>query len=80
MTISIQEQLALAKQKAPADKESFDIQRFGQYYDLNDDRGELRITPEVIEDFEIQYYLLFPELKTLQELAEKRHWLEANGG
>lgn len=80
MTMSIQEQLALAKQKALADKEPFDIQGFGQYYDLNDDRGTLRITPEVIEDFEIQYYLLFPELKTLRELAEKRQWLEANGG
>ncbi len=80
MTTSIQEQLALAKQKALASKEPFDIQRFGQYYDLNDDHGTPCITPEVIEDFEIQYYLLFPELKTLQEFAEKRQWLEANGG
>lgn len=62
------DEVAAAKQNTP-DKQPFDINMFGNLYNLRDDDGELRITPELVEDYEAEYYLKNPDIKSLQDFA-----------
>lgn len=73
------EKVVLVKQNTP-DKQPFNIEAFGGLYNLRDDDGELRITPEVVEDLEAEYYLKNPNLKSMQEFAERRRKLDAEAG
>ena len=36
--------------------------------------------PEIAAELEREYWLRFPEVKTLREFAEKRAWLDARSG
>lgn len=65
------EKVAAAKQSAP-DKESFDIAKLGEFYSTRGDSGEVLATPEIIEEYEAEYYLKYPEIKSLQEYAARR--------
>lgn len=67
--------IAYIKQNTP-DKEIFGIQKFGEFYNLRGDDGELLITPEIIEEYEVEYYLKNPNLKSLQEYADYRKNLD----
>lgn len=71
------ELIALAKQSS-LDKEAFDIAGFGEFYST---RGELSgiplITPEVVEEYEAEYYLKYPKIKSLQEYAMLRKELDS---
>lgn len=69
------EKVALAKQNIP-DKQPFNIESFATLYNLRDDDGKLRITTEVVEDYEAEYYLKNPDIKSLQEFAEQRRKLD----
>lgn len=68
--------VAVVKQNAP-DKQPFDIEAFGNMYNLRDDDGNLRVTPEVVEDFEAEYYLKNPDLKSMQEFVDRRRELDS---
>lgn len=70
------EKVALAKQNTP-DKQPFNMEIFGSLYNLRDDDGELRITPELVEDYEVEYYLKNPNIKSVEEFAERRKKLDA---
>jgi len=69
------ERVALAKQNTP-DKQPFDIEAFGGLYNLRDDDGQLRISPELVESYEAEYYLKNPDVKSLAEFAELRKKLD----
>jgi uncharacterized protein YciW len=69
------EQITAAKQVAP-DKEIFDITKLGEFYSTRGDNGEVLATPEVVEEYEAEYYLKYPEVKSLQEYAARRTELD----
>lgn len=71
-------QLEIAKEQCPEDKEKFSIEEFQKIYDLTNDNGESIITPGVIEDLEIQYYLTYNNVKSMKEFAELREYLDGN--
>lgn len=68
------EAIVLAKQD-PA-KQPFDIEAFGSIYNLRGDDGELRITPDLIEEYEAEYYLENPDIKSIEEFADHRRRLD----
>jgi hypothetical protein len=61
-------EMAKVEQK---EKEPFDIQKLAEYYDLTDDHGKLRVSPERIERLEMEYYLDNPDAKTLKDFGER---------
>lgn len=74
----LRSQLEAAKINCPSDKELFSIDVFKGLYDLTNDRGESIITPEVVEDLEVQYYLKNKDFKTMKEFAEYRDFLDGH--
>lgn len=66
--------------ESTTDKELFDIQKFGEVYNLRGDDGELLVSPEIIEEYEVEYYLKNPNLKSLQEYADHRKNLDRQEG
>ncbi len=66
--------------KSNNQKEVFDIQKFGEIYSLKGDNGEPLISPEIIDEYEVEYYLKNPNLNTLQEYAEYRKKLDSQEG
>ncbi|GEM_PF-1693072 len=72
------EKVAQAKQNTPG-KQPFDIETLGGMYDFRDDDGKLRITPELVEEFEAEYYLKNPDITSLEEFAERRRKLDEQG-
>jgi hypothetical protein len=70
------EQVAAAKQAAP-DKEIFDITHLEEFYSTRGDNGEPLVMPEVVEEYEAEYYLKYPEIKSLQEYAARRNELDS---
>ena len=69
----------LAAAKQDPDKERFDLQKLSRFLDVRsriarDDRAEIG------DELEREYYLRFPELKSLEAYAERRRWLDANEG
>ena len=70
------EKIVIAKQGTP-DKEPFDITKLGEFYSTRGDNGEILATPEVIEEYEAEYYLKYPEIKSLQEYAARRRELDS---
>jgi len=73
------QRLKEAKEAEPA-KESFDIRKFGELFDLSDDHGQVSLPPERIEELEMEYYLNFKDAKTLEEFAEMKADLAARSG
>ena len=69
--------LAAAKSQQ-AGKEAFDIAKLAELYDLTDDSGRERLSPEKAERLEMEYYLDNPDAKTLAEFAKIREDLDAN--
>lgn len=69
------EKVNLAKKNTP-DKQPFNIDAFGSLYNLRDGDGELRVTPEVVEDYEAEYYLKNPDIKSMEEFAERKRKLD----
>lgn len=67
--------LTEVKQSSP-DKEAFNVNEFGQIYNLRDSDGQMRITPERVEEFEMEYYLDNPDAKSMQEFADRRRELD----
>lgn len=65
--------------KKNPNKEPLDIEKLRKIYNFASGNlhGEEIITPDVIHDVEVAYYLKYPELKTLQELADKLNYLDA---
>jgi len=61
---------------ASPDKEAFDIQKLADVYNLRDGDGKLRITPDLIQDYESEYYLGNPNIKSLAEFAKNRRKLD----
>ena len=70
------EKIATAKQNSP-DKELFDITKLGEFYSTRGDDGEVLSTPEVVEEYEAEYYLKYPDIKSLQEYAIQRKELDS---
>ncbi len=68
--------IANIKKDTP-DKELFDIHKFGEVYNLRGDDGELLIDPGIIEEYEVEYYIRNPNLKSLQEYANYRKKLDS---
>lgn len=64
-----------AKLKTP-DKEPFDIKKFADVYNLRDADGKFRITPELVQEFEADYYLKNPTIKSLVDFAKRRQQLD----
>jgi hypothetical protein len=72
------EKIAQIKQTI-LDKEPFDIYKLGEYYSLRGDcSNEVLITQSIIEEYEYEYYLKNPDLKTLLEYADHRKNLDRN--
>ncbi len=69
------EKVALAKQNTK-DKEVFDISAFGEFYNITGMLGKPLISPEVIEEYEREYYLKHPEIKSLEEFAKYKQEFE----
>jgi len=70
------DKVVTAKQNTP-DKEPFDIAKFGEFYSTRGDNGEVLATPEVVEEYEAEYYLKYPEIRSLQEYATRRKELDS---
>lgn len=70
------EKVVAAKQNV-SDKEPFDIAKLGEFYSTRGDSGEVLATPEVVEEYEAEYYLKYPEIKSLQEYAARRKELDS---
>jgi len=70
------EKVMAAKQNTP-DKEPFDITKLGEFYSTRGDNGEVLATLEVVEEYEAEYYLKYPEIKSLQEYAARRKELDS---
>lgn len=70
------EKVMAAKQSTP-DKEPFDITKLSEFYSTRGDNGEVLATPEVVEEYETEYYLKYPEIKSLQEYAARRKELDS---
>jgi len=69
----------LGKVKAEAsDKEPFDIHKFARMHDITNDQGQLDITPELIERYEMEYYLDQSGIKTLEDFARHREEMDKN--
>lgn len=67
-----------AKQHAK-DKEIFDITKLANFLSLNRSDGKPGdISPEVIEEFEADYYINNPGVKTLQEFATEKQKQESH--
>lgn len=63
--------VAQAKQADP-EKEAFDIDVFGGMYNLRGFDGKLRLTPGVVEEYEAEYYLKTPKIKSMQDFAKHK--------
>jgi len=74
----IRARLAEAKTNCPPDKEPFSIFTFQKLYDLTDDDGGSIISPDLVEDLEIQYYLKYRDIKSLWEFVALREELDAH--
>ena len=70
------EKVISAKQDTP-DKEPFDITKLGEFYSTRGDNGDILATPEVVEEYEAEYYLKYTEIKSLQEYAVRRKELDS---
>jgi hypothetical protein len=73
------EKVAQAKLGNP-DKEPFDIEKFGTMYNLRGIDGKLRVTPELVEGYEADYYLRNPGAKSLQDFAANKSKLDEESG
>lgn len=74
---NVRKELQEAK-AAASNKEPFSIEKLAQMYDLTNDHGQSLITPELIEDLEIQYYLNNPTINTLEDFAKHRQELDGH--
>jgi len=63
--------LEQAKEEADDRKESFDIERFGELYNLAGDFGP-ELSPKDIERLEMEYYLDNRDCDTLEEFAKRK--------
>lgn len=69
----------LTRVKAEAgDKEPFSMPAFANMYDITNDQGELSITPELTERYEMEYYLDQPDIKNLKDFARHRERMDKN--
>lgn len=62
----------VAKAKAAGGKEPFDFQAFARLWDVRIDYGDQPVGPEEIERYEQEYYLHFPQAKTVEEFAHQK--------
>lgn len=63
------------------DKEPFDIVVLSRFYSLRDSLGlgeidDTMSNADIIEAFEAEYYLKFPDVKTIEEYAHRRKTLD----
>lgn len=74
-----QQKIRIAEAKKTAGKEPLDIEKLRKIYNFASGNlsGEEIITPDVIHDIEVIYYLKQPELMSLEALAEQLHYLDA---
>lgn len=77
-TQELQNKIDSVKENLPKDKQRFDIEQFKHMYDLTNDQGEYRITPERIFDLETKYYLDNPNITTMEEFAKHLNFLDAH--
>ncbi|NNB88733.1 hypothetical protein HJC10_18980 [Corallococcus exiguus] len=68
----------VAKARATSGKEPFDMEKLRALYNPAWDRGDAPLTPSAIEDYERRYYLESPQVKTLQQFAERLAFLRDN--
>ncbi|MEI6054296.1 MAG: hypothetical protein WCQ49_02935 [Candidatus Saccharibacteria bacterium] len=71
------EKIKEAKELMP-DKELFDINKLAESYDLTNESGQLRITPEMTREFEAYYYIDKPDIKSIKEFADYLTFIESN--
>ncbi len=69
------EKIALVKQNTK-DKESFDISVFGMFYNTTGYDSQPLIDSKIIEEYEVEYYLKHPEIKSLEEFAKYKQEFE----
>jgi len=69
------EKIALVKQSTK-DKESFDISVLGMFYNTTGYDSQPLIDSKIIEEYEIEYYLKHPEIKSLEEFAKYKQEFE----
>lgn len=72
--------LLAAKTNAPATKAKFDVNELLKYYSHSSRylRRDIQISVEHIREMEMVYYIEYPELNSMQELAEKLNWMDIN--
>jgi len=62
------------------EKELFDVLRFAEIYSLKGMTGSDVISPEVVAELEREYYILNPDIQTMQAFAKHRIELDRQGG
>lgn len=75
------EQMRLEKEAQP-DKEQFTVDGLKEHMSFSSEygKGEVKLTPELIEELEAEYYLDFKDAKSLKEFAALRQERERSSG
>ena len=60
----------LVTMRQMTDKEIFDIQKLADIYDVLEDDRYGEITPELSEKYEMKYYYIYNDVKTIEEFAQ----------
>ena len=72
--------LAEAKGRAPAEgKEPFSLERLESLFDTSSFMGDVAPEAERLARYEKRYYVDFPDVKTIAELAQRLQQLEELG-
>jgi hypothetical protein len=75
------EEVRLEKEGRP-DKEPFSVDKLKEFMSFSSEygKGEVKMTPELIEEMEAEYYLDFKNAKSLKEFAALRQERERSSG
>lgn len=75
------EEVRLEKEAQP-DKEAFSVEKLKELMSFSSEygKGEVKMTPELAEELEAEYYLNFKNAKTLKEFAALRQERERSSG
>ncbi len=71
------EAAAVAKSNA-TDKEAFDFAKFSEMYNTQGGLVAVDLDQKAIDTFEIEYYLKYSDVKSLEEFASKKAALDKN--